>query len=110
MHYLCVFSDADAQQKIDEEERKRQAESADFPNKRRNMMVGGMVALTAMVGYAFLSGLVQVEITDIDDKNANSSNQELKNKGPDPANMNQFDHLFQQQEEANGNQKEQAQE
>lgn len=43
-----------------EEERAKKAEALDYPHRRRNILMSGMVALSAMMGYAFLTGLVQV--------------------------------------------------
>ncbi|XP_064608299.1 metaxin-1-like [Liolophura sinensis] len=48
------------------EAKKQQMESLDFPHRRRNMILAGLFALSAMIGYALLSGLVQIEITDED--------------------------------------------
>lgn len=36
-------------------------------------MIAGAVALTAMMGYAFLSGLIEIKIVD-EDKNENGTN------------------------------------
>jgi len=36
----------------------------EFPHKRRNQILSGLFAAAAMVGYALLSGMVQVEVTD----------------------------------------------
>ncbi|XP_014787456.1 metaxin-1 [Octopus bimaculoides] len=38
--------------------------SEDNPNKLRNMVLAGIFAITAMVGYAFAIGLIQLEFTD----------------------------------------------
>ncbi|CAL1531483.1 unnamed protein product [Lymnaea stagnalis] len=53
--------------KQEEDERKAQGgrtDMAEFPNRRRNMILAGLFAITAMVGYAFASGLIQVQISD----------------------------------------------
>jgi hypothetical protein len=63
----CSFSLSEADQKRKEEEEKIHDEAVEYPNKKRNMLVSGMVAMSAMLGYAFMSGLVQVEIADTDD-------------------------------------------
>ena len=60
-------------------------------------MVSGMVALTAMVGYAFISGLVQVELTDTE--NANRTTEQ-----PALPNFNQFDKLFDEEQSKQGQQ------
>lgn len=57
------------------------------------MMVSGMVALTAMVGYAFISGLVQVEFTDSTNGNSGVENR------PALPNFNQFDKLVDEERE-----------
>ena len=59
---VCSFwsTEIKEERKKEEEERKKKTEASQYPNRRRNMLVSGMVALTAMVGYAFMSGLVQV--------------------------------------------------
>ena len=56
-----IFIELEEERKAQKEEREKKTESSQYPNKRRNMLVSGMVALTAMVGYAFMSGLVQVQ-------------------------------------------------
>ncbi|XP_022106389.1 metaxin-1-like isoform X2 [Acanthaster planci] len=38
----------------------------DDPHKRRNQVLAAVVAMTAMASYAFLSGLVRVQMTDSD--------------------------------------------
>ena len=45
----------------EEENKQQQAETTEFPHRRRNMMVAGAVALTAMLGYAFFNGLIVIE-------------------------------------------------
>ncbi|XP_064638812.1 metaxin-1-like [Lineus longissimus] len=59
----------ESDQKKRDAEEKTHEEAVEYPNKKRNMLVSGMVAMSAMVGYAFMSGLVQVEIADADDAN-----------------------------------------
>ena len=56
-----ISIELEEERKAQKEEREKKTESSQYPNKRRNMLVSGMVALTAMVGYAFMSGLVQVQ-------------------------------------------------
>ncbi|CAE1248533.1 MTX [Acanthosepion pharaonis] len=36
----------------------------DNPNKTKNMILAGIFAITAMVGYAFAIGLIQIELSD----------------------------------------------
>ncbi|XP_052101289.1 metaxin-1-like [Mytilus californianus] len=47
-----------------EEREKKQVDSLEFPNKRRNMILAALFALSSMIGYAFISGLVGVVIVD----------------------------------------------
>lgn len=46
------------------EKEKNQIDALEFPNKKRNMILAAIFALTSMIGYAFVSGLVQIMITD----------------------------------------------
>lgn len=70
---LTPEEEADLRKK-EEERRHQQTDVSEFPNKRRNMMVAGAVALTAMMGYAFLSGLIEIEVID-ERKNGNEINE-----------------------------------
>lgn len=45
-----------------EDEKKQNSGSRQFPNRRRNMLVSGLVALTAMLGFALFNGLVTVSL------------------------------------------------
>lgn len=63
---MVYFSELEKKRREEEEAKKQQMESLDFPHRRRNMILAGLFALSAMVGYALLSGLVQIEITDDD--------------------------------------------
>lgn len=83
----------EAEHKKAEEEKAKAAQNSEFPDRRRNMMVSGMVALTAMVGYAFISGLVQVEFTDSTNGNSGVENR------PALPNFNQFDKLVDEERE-----------
>ncbi|KAK6179201.1 hypothetical protein SNE40_011616 [Patella caerulea] len=65
----------------EEEAKKKKAEASksqsssdlqEFPNKKRNMVLAAIFALTAMAGYAFLSGIIQIDI--VDDSNSTSNN------------------------------------
>lgn len=62
---LCTLPSSDMEElRKQEEEAQKQKSSVDpdFPNKRRNMIIAGLVALSAMVTYAYLTGLIQFEI------------------------------------------------
>ena len=41
-------------------------DNSEFPNRRRNMILAGFFALSAMAAYAWFSGLIQIQISDID--------------------------------------------
>lgn len=70
---LIFFSDMEEKRKSECQEReKKQIDALEFPNKKRNMILAAIFAITSMVGYAFVSGLVQILITD-DTDNAYSS-------------------------------------
>jgi metaxin len=45
---------------------KTETGALEFPNKRRDMILAAIFALTAMIGYAFCSGLVVIENDDGD--------------------------------------------
>jgi len=42
------------------------SDHADFPNRRRNMILAGVFALSCMVGYAVSIGMIQVQVFDGD--------------------------------------------
>ena len=48
------------------ERKKGNPEHADFPNRRRNMVLAAVFALTCMVGYAVSIGMIQVQVFDGD--------------------------------------------
>ena len=54
--------------KQEEENRQKLAQLTDFPNKRRNMVIAGVVVGVAMLGYALLSGLVHVDFVEVETK------------------------------------------
>ncbi|KAL5004858.1 hypothetical protein ScPMuIL_018314 [Solemya velum] len=66
--------DIDTHKKEKQEEKKMSDASLDFPHKKRNMFLSAIFAAIAMVGYAFMSGLVQIEVVD-----------EEKESSPSPA-------------------------
>jgi metaxin len=62
----------------------------EFPHKRRNQILSGLFASAAMIGYALLSGMVQVDIMDERDEEHSST---------DPDNITEF---FEDKEEKRG--------
>ena len=93
--YDFVFTEEEAERKREEDAKSKQAESVgEFPHRRKNMMVSGMVALTAMVGYAFLSGLVSIDVSDKDNGNKIEEGDSEKSQRASAPNFNQFDRLF----------------
>jgi len=50
----------------EEEQKTKSADYSDYPDRRRNMILAGVFALTVMVGYAVNIGLLQVQIFDED--------------------------------------------
>ncbi|XP_014664919.1 PREDICTED: metaxin-1-like [Priapulus caudatus] len=54
------------ERKLKEEQQKRDVEALEFPHRRRNKVLAALFALTAMIGYALVTGIVQVEIVDED--------------------------------------------
>ncbi|GFN75389.1 metaxin-1 [Plakobranchus ocellatus] len=70
---LVTFFPADLRemeekQKKEEQQRARtsSSENSEFPNRRRNMVLAGFFALSAMAVYAWTSGLIQIQISDLD--------------------------------------------
>ncbi|XP_045216181.2 metaxin-1-like [Mercenaria mercenaria] len=63
------LSQEEMEAKHKEEQRKKDAESdsQEFPNRKRNMVLAGVFAVTTMVTYAFVSGLIRLEVIDDDD-------------------------------------------
>jgi len=51
-------------EKVSSITRSRTGTELEFPNRRRNQIMCALFAIFAMIGYAFSSGLVQVEIVD----------------------------------------------
>jgi len=42
----------------------KSSDHADFPNRRRNMILAGVFALSCMIGYAISIGMIQVQVFD----------------------------------------------
>ena len=76
-----------------DEESQRQADAAEFPNKKRNIILAGIVAMTAMVGYAFLNGLIQIEITDVDETEGRAD------RPSKPPNIDGFEELLDEEDD-----------
>ena len=64
-HYFC-FSDMERKKKEEEKKHKESENTKEFPNKKRNMILAGIFAATSMLTYAFLSGLIRIEVMDDD--------------------------------------------
>lgn len=64
------------------------------------MIIAGIVGVTAMIGYAFLSGLVAVEITDA---SQNELLLENESRRPEPPNFRQFSEFVGGQEDEETN-------
>ena len=52
--------------KEEEKIQKESENSKEFPNKKRNMILAGIFAATSMLTYAFVSGLISVEVIEDD--------------------------------------------
>lgn len=48
--------------KSNEKVKKKNNSEDEFPNKRRNQLLAGLVAIIAMVGYALSTGIVEVKL------------------------------------------------
>lgn len=48
----------------------------EFPHKRRNQILAGFSAVFAMLGYAFVSGIVQIDISDGDEHDEEDEDEE----------------------------------
>ncbi|GFR98322.1 metaxin-1 [Elysia marginata] len=80
---LVTFFPADLREMEEKQKKEQQkaktnsSDNSEFPNRRRNMILAGLFALSAMAAYAWSSGLIQIQITDLDsasshNKSANS--------------------------------------
>ncbi|XP_046357275.1 metaxin-1-like isoform X1 [Haliotis cracherodii] len=78
----------EAKRKKEAEEKRRNTNSdaAEFPNKRRNMVLAAVFALTTMVGYAFMSGLIRLDFAE-----EKTDPQQNQTKPPD---FQAFDQMF----------------
>lgn len=59
----CTFFSVDKRSVKSDSSPQSPNENDEFPNKLRNQILSGVTAVLAMVGYALLSGLVQVWLT-----------------------------------------------
>lgn len=80
LHDLIVFvicAESEQKKKKDDEEKKNTGGASsgvsEFPNRRRNMILAAIFAVTTMLGYAVIHGLVQVSISDDDSAKSASS-------------------------------------
>ncbi|KAI0235428.1 Metaxin-1 [Lamellibrachia satsuma] len=93
----------DALKKKNEQRSKQTDILSDFPHKKRNMFIAGVVAVAAMVSYALLSGLVEIEIlNDTEDKDNELSPGDLNESTTRPPDFSQFDGLFDDEDDAEG--------
>lgn len=63
MYVVSVVVAAYETQRLQEHVQTEGSETDSFPNKRRNQFLGAVVALTAMAGYVFATGLVRVSLS-----------------------------------------------
>ena len=66
---FCLYIKTEMEEKQKKEQHKAKVSPTDhseFPNRRRNMFLAGLFALSAMAAYAWTSGLIQIQISDID--------------------------------------------
>jgi len=67
-HFPLTAAEKESLKKREEEARQKMMEVSEYPHKRRNLVIAGVVVVAAMVGYAFLSGLVQIDFVDVKNK------------------------------------------
>ncbi|KAK2160555.1 hypothetical protein NP493_1636g00014 [Ridgeia piscesae] len=90
--------EADTLRKKNDERSKQTEVLTEFPHKKRNMFIAGVIAVAAMISYALLSGLIEIEVlTDDGDEDGDSSVNESTTRPPD---FNQFDGLFENEDDA----------
>lgn len=53
-------AELDEQRRRQEEKQKKRADELEFPHRRRNKILATLFAMTAMIGYALFTGIVQV--------------------------------------------------
>ena len=81
--YIFLPTEEEARKKREEKAKKSgvTADDIEFPNRKRNMVIAGIFAIGAMLGYAFTSGMLQLSVLDSDyfssdrDSNKNNSRQ-----------------------------------
>ena len=104
---------AEIEESRQREESARSANSSmddtDFPNKRRNMILGAIFALTAMTGYAFASGLLRMHMLEYQSFGSPQGQENINNSAgssdkPQPPDLSAkgFDPLFQEQSNNQG--------
>lgn len=79
---MAQFTVRDRGEKDKEESSSRSGavpEEAEFPNKRRNMILAAIFALTAMVGYSMMNGLIQVQVLDYKTQEPQQNNKNNSN-------------------------------
>lgn len=62
MQYFVFSPELATRQKEAERRKAAESDSHEFPNRQRNMILGGIFALTAMVSYALFTGIVRTEM------------------------------------------------
>ena len=113
MPTICVPFLAEAEESRRRDEAQRAASTSlddtEFPNKRRNMILGAIFAATAMAGYAFASGLIRLHMLDYqpfrstqDQENANNSAEPTSQPQPPDFSASGFDPLFEEQRNNEG--------
>ncbi|GAB1609050.1 metaxin-1-like [Argonauta hians] len=77
----------------------------DNPNKMRNMVLAGIFAVTAMLGYAFAIGLIQLEFTDTEESTDHTphpkpdSKQDPTSSSSSSSSYDQFEPFFEDADE-----------
>jgi len=72
---IDIFAEKEALKKAEDEARQRLSEVSEYPHRRRNLILGSIVGVCAMVGYALLAGLVKIDF-DRAEKNDSDSKTE----------------------------------
>lgn len=70
----------DVRAKQEESRKETQTDLEEFPNKTRNIILAGFFALSSMVAYALLSGLLSIEIAREDDEDEDERGDEDSQK------------------------------
>ena len=66
--FLTNFISEIEQKQIEEQQKKKaEAESLEYPNKKRNMILAGVFAMTAMLTFAIMNGIIDIQVVDDDD-------------------------------------------